>query len=119
MKKLFISAVLVIALASCKKEAYTPETATATVEVTCDDCRIVSNYKQSIVMMQNVTGVFTFTIKADIGSAVNTQMFVNPESKTGSIQLRVLKEGKQIFIMQSGENYPVNQLFYASVVIKK
>lgn len=114
MKKLFIYALLFSALASCKKEDIQPERM-MTVDIKCDACRITYNYKQEGVSTEVVKGGLIIKTKAKPNEYLMTQMF---SENIGRMSIRVFQDGKEVYFLDSGENYPAELLLYLGYVVK-
>lgn len=115
MKKLITCALVLTALASCKKEDPNAETLIS-IDMRCKVCEVTYPVKGGYVTdtIKRILVISSYPVR--IGSAVNITM---RNIEPGTIQLAIgSMTGRTRWLQKTDDNYPVGMLFYNSVVIK-
>ncbi len=115
MKKLFICALVLTALASCKKEDPN-EGAMISIDMRCKSCAVEYRDQHGVTIRDTIDRSLVVSYRIKVGQAVNVAMW-NFES--GQIVLAIASStGGTRYVQRTEENYQVGVLFYNSVKIK-
>lgn len=115
MKKLFICALILSALASCKKQEIEPETTALTIDLRCSSCSVSYTDAKGENVHDVVKGSLVVTYRAKVGGVVNVSM---RNKKPGNMVMTISSSSGLQWWKATGDGYPCDLLFYSSVVIK-